>query len=128
MGGLSLSCDTSPAAVIMLALSVLALLCTSLLPLSAAELQIEWTITGEPFEVCILPGETLTFEWDNGHNVERVSQEGYEDCSGFKSDEPVEGPFEFSTSTEGTYYFVCGVGKHCEFGNQKAVVTVDKSC
>merc|ERR1712203_1328076 len=63
-----------------------------------------------------------------GHNVERVAEEGYDDCSGFKSDEAVEGPFEFKTSTAGTYYFVCGVGGHCKFGNQKAIVTVDNSC
>ena len=76
---------------------------------------------------CVL-GETLTFEWEDGHNVERVSEEGYEDCSGFKSDEPVEGNFDFKTSTAGTYYFVCGVGGHCKFGNQKAIVRVDNSC
>merc|ERR1719210_2520299 len=75
---------------------------------------IQWTITGEPFQACIRPGETLTFEWDGGHNVERVSQEGYEECSGFKSDKAVAGPFDFKTSTSGTYYFVCGVGGHCE--------------
>merc|ERR1712203_695564 len=57
-----------------------------------------------------------------------VAEEGYEDCSGFKSDEAVEGPFEFKTSTAGTYYFACGVGGHCKFGNQKAIVTVDNSC
>ena len=76
----------------------------------------------------LLPGETLTFDWNGGHNVERVSQEGYENCSGFKSDEAVKGPFEFKTSTAGEYYFVCGVGGHCEFGNQKAIVTVDRQC
>ena len=75
-----------------------------------------------------VPGETLTFEWEGGHNVERVSEEGYEDCSGFKSDEPTAGPFEFKTSTAGTYYFVCGVGGHCQFGNQKAIVTVNNDC
>ena len=73
-------------------------------------------------------GEKLTFEWDDGHNVEEVTKEGYEDCSGFDSDEAVAGPFDFQTSREGTYYFVCGVGGHCEFGKQKAIVTVDKSC
>ena len=76
---------------------------------------------------CVL-GEKLTFEWDDGHNVERVSEEGYEDCSGFKSDEPTAGPSVFKTSTEGTYYFVCGVGGHCKFGNQKAIVRVANSC
>ena len=104
---------------------------------------IQWTITGEPFQACIRPGEVrtwsgrsyhyvlgekLTFEWAGGHNVERVSQEGYEECSGFKSDKAVAGPFDFKTSTSGTYYFVCGVGGHCEFGKQKAIVTVDRSC
>ena len=73
-------------------------------------------------------GETLTFQWEDGHNVERVSQEGYDTCSGFKSSEPVAGPFDFKTSTPGTYYFVCGVGGHREFGNQKAIVTVDSGC
>merc|ERR1712113_988050 len=50
-----------------------------------------------------------SFQWEDGHNVERVSQEGYDTCSGFKSSEPVAGPFDFKTSTPGTYYFVCGV-------------------
>merc|ERR1712072_1116538 len=95
---------------------------------STADKTIEWTITGEAFEECIKPGETLKFEWDGGHNVERVAKEGYEDCSGFKSAEPTEGPFEFKTSTAGTYYFVCGVGGHCKFGNQKANVTVSTTC
>merc|ERR1712018_498264 len=94
-------------------------------PPPSADQTIEWTITGEAFDACIKPGEKLTFQWDQGHNVERVSEEGYEACSGFKSDEPTEGNFEFKTSTAGTYYFVCGVGGHCQFGNQKAIVTVN---
>merc|ERR1712110_1015074 len=106
------------------ALLLLVILTTS----ATADKTIEWTITGEAFEECILPGEKLTFEWDNGHNVVEVNQEGYEDCSGFEFDEPSEGNAEFQTSTAGTYYFVCGVGGHCKFGNQKAIVTVDINC
>merc|ERR1712227_769897 len=91
----------------------------AILALASADQTLEWTITGEPFEVCLQPGEKLTFEWEDGHNVERVSEEGYEDCSGFKSDEPVPGPFDFKTSTEGTYYFVCGVGATANSGSRK---------
>merc|ERR1711874_637705 len=76
-------------------LFLLVILATS----ATADQTIKWTITGEAFEACIIPGEKLTFEWNGGHNVERVAKEGYEECSGFKSDEPTEGPFEFQTST-----------------------------
>ena len=71
---------------------------------------LEWTITGEPFEACVRPGQTLTFEWEGPyHNVERVDLDGYENCSGFKNTEGVEGPYVFKAKREGEYYFVCGV-------------------
>ena len=38
---------------------------------------LEWTITGEAFEVCVRPKETLTFAWEGPyHNVEKVDAEG----------------------------------------------------
>lgn len=107
----------------------------------------EWTITGEPFEACVRPGQTLTFEWEGPyHNVERVDFDGYENCDGFKNTEGVEGPYVFKAKREGKYYFVCGVsqisiimqwgetlyllqvGGHCAQGNQKATVTVSRNC
>merc|ERR1712088_580867 len=90
---------------------------------------LEWTITGEAFEVCIRPKETLTFAWEGPfHNVEKVDAEGYENCNGFDNTDGVEGPYIFSNRNEGTYYFVCGVGGHCSGGNQKAKVTVSRNC
>ena len=97
---------------------------------------LEWTITGEAFEVCIRPKETLTFAWEGPfHNVEKVDAEGwvkttfvpidialvdmwicrYENCNGFDNTDGVEGPYIFSNRNEGTYYFVCGVS--CFFEN-----------
>ena len=69
----------------------------------------------------------------------------YDNCDGFDNTEGVEGPYVFSNRNEGTYYFVCGVrdifflkylfiflnfevGGHCAGGNQKAKVTVSKTC
>ena len=108
---------------------------------------IEWTITGEAFEECIAPGwllnrankitkqrklisgEKIVFNWEgDAHNVEKVNAAGYEGCSGIKNTDGVEGPFTFAARRAGTYYFVCGVGGHCEFGKQKAKITVDPSC
>ena len=34
----------------------------------------------------------------------------------------------FEKEKTGTYYFVCGVGQHCEMHNQKAKITVKKNC
>merc|ERR1711862_200457 len=63
---------------------------------------LEWTITGEAFEVCIRPKETLTFTWEGPfHNVEKVDAEGYENCDGFDNTEGVEGPYVFSNRNEG---------------------------
>merc|ERR1739840_30389 len=90
---------------------------------------LEWTITGNAFEACVAPREALTFVWDGPfHNVEKVNKAGYDNCDGFDNTEGVEGPYVFSNRNEGTYYFVCGVGGHCAGGNQKAKVTVSKTC
>ena len=90
---------------------------------------IEWTITGEPFKECVAPGEKVVFNWDGeAHNVEKVNAAGYENCSGIKNTEGVAGPFTFTARRAGTYYFVCGVGGHCEFGKQKAEIRVDSNC
>merc|ERR1712186_255076 len=43
---------------------------------------IEWTITGEPFELCVNPGEPVTFKWEGAaHNVVMVeSKDDYDNC------------------------------------------------
>jgi len=89
---------------------------------------LQWKPIGRPFEVCIAPGETLTFVWSSGHNVNEVSEKGYADCSGITNTMPTRGPYNFQTETEGVRYFVCGVWTHCSSGNHKAKVTVSRNC
>eukprot|EP00092_Neocalanus_flemingeri_P091695 GFUD01116315.1.p1 GENE.GFUD01116315.1~~GFUD01116315.1.p1 ORF type:complete len:135 (-),score=27.31 GFUD01116315.1:8-412(-) len=112
----------------MKSVAILAAFVVTLATVHGHDHSIEWTITGEPFEECILPGETLEFIWAGGHNVEEVSAAGYMDCSGITNTEPVAGNYKFFAHNAGTYYFVCGVGGHCKGGNQKAKITVDPSC
>ena len=77
--------------------------------------------------------------WGNGHNLVEVTKDVYEDCSelGEKVDiynEPINrkavaGNETFTADNgEGTHYFICGVGGHCEYFNQKAKISVDNSC
>merc|ERR1712002_845388 len=47
--------------------------------------EIEWTITGQPFELCIAPGEHVDFLWEGGHNIVKVNQDIYDDCSELES-------------------------------------------
>ena len=70
-----------------------------------------------------------------GHNVEKVSKDVYDDCSAKNlkknkvNQKATTGPFpSFSFEKPGTYYFVCGVGDHCAKFNQKAKITVAKDC
>merc|ERR1712106_1258627 len=92
---------------------------------------IEWKITGKPFEECIAPGEAISFNWvGKEHNVIMVKEQEYINCNG-GTNEADEGPVKFpgrNFRQLGNYYFVCGVGGHCEFGKQKANITVDPSC
>jgi len=89
---------------------------------------LQWRPTGRPFEVCIAPGETLTFVWSSGHNVNEVSETEYADCSGITNTSPTRGPYTFQTETEGVRFFVCGVWTHCSSSNHKAKVTISNNC
>ena len=78
-------------------------------------------------------GEHVDFLWEGGHNIVKVNQDVYDDCSDLEAKsvntQPEAGPFKFTAPrSQGTHYFVCGVGGHCEFGNQKAKIVVDRSC
>ena len=75
----------------------------------------------------------MDFLWEGGHNIVKVNQDIYDDCSELEAKsvntQPEAGPFKFTAPrSQGTHYFVCGVGGHCEFGNQKAKIVVDRSC
>ena len=73
-----------------------------------------------------LLGSIINFEWSNGHNVVEVAtQEDFDNCTGFTDTTGYEGPLTWPVpEAEGTYYIVCGVGHHCDTGNQKIAVTV----
>merc|ERR1711937_730480 len=64
------------------------------------ENEIEWTITGKPFELCIAPGEHVDFLWEGGHNIVKVNQDVYDDCSDLEAKsvntQPEAGPFKLT--------------------------------
>merc|ERR1711887_380854 len=66
---------------------------------------IQWTITGSPVEECISPGEHVDFIWTEGHNVEQVNAEGYEDCSGITKTAPVNG--NFTCRSQYRHFLLC---------------------
>ena len=99
----------------------------------------------------------MTFKWEGAaHNVVMVeSKDDYDNCfvpENMREAEEDRGGITFKARQEGTYYFVCGVstiptpcnlcnawrtlinvvflqvGGHCEFGKQKAQITVSGTC
>merc|ERR1719369_2338877 len=90
---------------------------------------IMWKVTKKEVEMCLKPGQLVEFVWKElNHNVLQVSAEDYESCSGITKTEGEKGPFDFSANYQGTYYFVCGVGRHCKVGKQKAKITFSYNC
>jgi len=85
---------------------------------------IEWKFYPKPQKKCAEVGEEVTFNWGgSGHNVVEVnSKKDFDDCTGFEeSDEGENGPVTVSFDKKGKHYFVCGVGGHCQHGNQKVI-------
>lgn len=68
------------------------------------------------------------FIWDAGHNVVEVTKAAYDDCDAGEETEPTQGNALFNSQSTGVFYFVCGVGGHCQFGKQKAKITVSDNC
>ncbi|XP_043715236.1 blue copper protein 1a-like [Telopea speciosissima] len=70
-------------------------------------------------------GDTLVFNYEEGtHNVMQVNKTGYENCIR----EPIFGMLvtgndSIHLTALGTFWYICGVGKHCEYG-QKLSITV----
>ena len=74
---------------------------------------LDWVVPEEPFpDMCLVPGQKLTLQWSGSwdHNVEKVSEEVYESCTGItNTDGTKEGSYEFIAEEAGDFYFVCGV-------------------
>merc|ERR1712025_145024 len=111
----------------------IAIICCSLAS-QATALDITWEFFDAAKHLCVKRGETVSFNWEgDGHNVVQVDREAWVTCGksltdGFENQEGEEGPASFVASKIGSFYFVCGVGGHCEFGNQKANITVASRC
>merc|ERR1712168_99534 len=103
----------------------------SIIVVIQGDINIRWTITGQPLtKRCVTPGDNVVFNWGGrAHNVEQVySMRDYDNCSRIKNRAGERGPYTFSAKNEGTYYFVCGVGGHCQWGKQKVIVEVKNFC
>ncbi|KAF6169921.1 hypothetical protein GIB67_034313 [Kingdonia uniflora] len=89
-----------------------------------------WTIkfdyqtwaTGKEFHV----GDKLVFNYPVGaHNVHKVNATGFQDCVAPLDAIPLAtGSDVVTLATPGKKWYICGVGKHCEVGGQKLVITV----
>merc|ERR1711973_220299 len=97
---------------------------------SVQSVTIEWTVPMTPVSLCVAPGTEVIFQWSGGHNVEEVSSaEEWDECVGFNNLEAYEGPQTWTAPNKtGSYYLVCGVGQHCAWGKQKAIINVQKTC
>ena len=66
------------------------------------------------------------FKYPKGaHNVLKVNGTGFAQCAAPAGTVALETGYDVITlATEGRKWYICGVGKHCEAGNQKLVITV----
>ncbi|KAG8648023.1 blue copper protein [Manihot esculenta] len=71
-------------------------------------------------------GDTLVFKYPVGiHNVFKVNGTGFQNCSVPPLNEALtSGNDTIVLATPGRKWYICGVGKHCEVGNQKLAITV----
>ncbi|KAF5729919.1 putative Blue copper protein precursor [Tripterygium wilfordii] len=77
---------------------------------------------GKEFRV----GDKLVFKYPEGaHNVHKVDVAGFQNCAAPAGSQAlVSGNDVITLSSPGKKWYICGVGKHCEVGNQKLVITV----
>ncbi|KAF5734449.1 mavicyanin-like [Tripterygium wilfordii] len=76
-------------------------------------------------------GDTLDkliklFKYSEGaHTVHKANGTGFQDCAVPATTEALTtGNDVVTLSTPGRKWYICGVGKHCEVGKQKLVITV----
>ncbi|KAH7514059.1 hypothetical protein FEM48_Zijuj11G0048300 [Ziziphus jujuba var. spinosa] len=71
-------------------------------------------------------GDTLVFKYPQGaHNVLRVNGTGFQQCQAPEGTEALtSGNDVITLATPGRKWYICGVSRHCEVGNQKLLITV----
>jgi len=89
---------------------------------------IAWVRGMSPAKLCVTPGTSVTFDWTSGHNMQEVTEDSYESCTGFAKTSPEAGPTTWmAPAVLGNNYFACGVPGHCS-GGMKAMVEVKAVC
>jgi len=89
---------------------------------------ISWARGMTPVQLCVTPGTSVTFDWTSGHNMQEVSEDSYESCTGFAKTSPEAGPATWLAPSEPSVnYFACGVPGHCS-GGMKAMIEVKAVC
>ncbi|KAF5478272.1 hypothetical protein F2P56_004846 [Juglans regia] len=71
-------------------------------------------------------GDKLVFMYPQGdHNVIKVDGSGFQQCVAPANAEPLTtGNDVINLTSPGQKWYICGVSKHCESGNQKLAITV----
>ena len=76
-------------------------------------------------------GQNVTFGWEYGHNVNKLStQDQFDKCENLTDSKEYTGNFIVSDLHVGHHYFACGVGGgyHCKHGVKAHIQVVsDKS-
>ena len=72
-------------------------------------------------------GTEVVFKWSGFHNVYKLpDKDAFDACDLSKATKLVsydQGPYTYKASSEGSFYFACGVGIHCAY-RQKLALTV----
>lgn len=99
-------------------------------PAPPSELKVDWMFNNDPGPFIIAQGGLLTFAYQGFHNIVQVpNQMMLDDCieeSGFILSGSQGSSIEFSMvmNEAGTFYYICGIGTHCENFNMQLVVEV----
>ncbi|KAL3537083.1 hypothetical protein ACH5RR_000449 [Cinchona calisaya] len=68
------------------------------------------------------PGDTLVFNYDSSHGVDRVSQNDYDNCNaGNALESYTGGKTTISLNQSGPMYFMCPTSGHCQQGMKLAI-------
>ncbi|KAL9361625.1 hypothetical protein Peur_044410 [Populus x canadensis] len=76
-------------------------------------------VRGKKFEV----GDSLEFNWTATHNVlEVTTKTEYDACVKTNGNLKNISPATFDLTENGTYYYICTIGSHCDLGQKVTIV------
>lgn len=81
-------------------------------------------VGGKKFEA----GDSLEFNWTATHNVlEVTTKTEYDSCVKTNGTPNDTSPVTFNLTKNGTYYYICTIGSHCNLGQKVTIVVGDGS-